>query len=891
MSASHANSDGARSARRWLIRGKVQGVGFRPTVARVATQLRLQGTVANAVEGVLIELEGDGFALAAFIDHLRLALPSQAEITAIETEPLLSSGHRGFAMIASNVGDRGSLRTRVPADVRVCSACLAEVRGVAARRAGYAFVSCVDCGPRYSIVSTMPFDRERTAMSRFYPCVDCAREYGNPDDRRFHAQTNACHRCGPEVQLLELAAATRSPSTQIEHWLDVAARALRSGAIVALRGLGGFQLLVDATNDAAVQRLRKRKARAEKPLAVLVRDLVAARELAEIGPLQEQLLIGPVGPIVLARGRQDLKLSPYVNPGLHEVGVMLPTTPLHALLADRCGPLIATSANRDGEPLIYGNALLHGELRANIAEMSDLGELADIVLTHNRDIERPVDDSVTRVVAGRPVVLRVGRGYAPLPLPFVSGRAALPVRRDPVTRGDRMGIVALGGHQKAAFAYYNGDQAVLGPHVGDLDGEPCRQRYIEQLRGFLALFGGEVAIVAHDAHPDYYTTRVAETWQEHKDLNPDTNGQMSVRLVSVQHHHAHVVAAMAEHRLLSREVLGVAWDGTGWGPDGTIWGGEFLVATTQGYRRVARFRPFALPGGDRAAREPWRTALSLLAQAWDDPVAAAAWLERRAIAQWGTDAQARGPETVGRPPGGFPGLSGLETMARWACADPNARLAPWTSSVGRLFDGVAALAMPALLGSVSFEGQAATIWESTASEAVAAEYNSDGGYNGNGDGKGDGRGQSDDAGDYALTCCRTADASSPSELDWRPLVCAVVRDVELGRPVELIALLFHAALAEAIARVADRHADLPVVLGGGVFQNRLLVEMTAARFAARGRWLGTPGLIPVNDGGLAAGQLAVAMATSTGMEPTMEMERAMDVAERIGNDVAMDEAT
>ena len=857
----------------------MQGVGFRPAVARCAADLRLDGSVANAVDGVLVELEGDSAALDAFLDCLRAALPARAEIASIESEALAAMGRRGFTLGESIVRDDGPLRTRVPSDVRVCESCLAEVRGASGRRGGYGFVSCVDCGPRYSILTAMPFDRQRTAMSRFTPCADCATEYGDARDRRFHAQTNACWRCGPQVHAQRIVAAAGPDELPAGtgNWLEAAIAALKAGEIVALRGVGGYQLLVDATHDAAVQRLRARKMRPEKPLALLVADLAAAHAVADCGPLEAAQLLDPAGPIVLVTCGGASRLSPHLHPGLREVGLMLPTTPLHALLADRCGPLVATSANLDGEPLIYSPRGGNEDLA------SGLRELADVVVTHNRAIERPVDDSVVRVIAGRPAMMRLGRGYAPLPLPMPpsslppssmspsslplsslplssspspSSRIALPLAvsgEEARRAGEPVpAIVALGGHQKAAFASFNGDQAVLGPHIGDLDGEASRRRYLEQLRAWLALYGGPVSVVAHDAHPDYWTTRLAENWR-------DFDGQPAgtpppLRLIPVQHHHAHVVAAMVEHRLLSTEVLGVAWDGTGWGPDGTIWGGEFLVANSSRYRRVARLRPFALPGGERAVRQPWRTAVSLLAQAWDDPLAAAAWMGARAVrepaaaaapdagaAAGAADAADAAAETTGSPPLVSLEPRTLEACARLATARPRSPLVPWTSSVGRLFDGLAAMILPDARRPMSYEGQAAAWLEAVAQgeTAVGQDYQ-----------------------DYALEWEESVDSPPLWELDWRPLVRAVARDVERGQPAAALAAAFHRALADAIEWVADRHADLPVVLGGGVFQNRLLVEMTAARFASRGRWLGTPGMIPVNDGGLAAGQLAVAMAVA-----------------------------
>jgi len=915
------DSGGPRSACRWLFRGKVQGVGFRPAVARCAAQLRLDGAVSNAGDGVYVELEGAPAALERFVDSLRAILPPQAEISAAESAPQPARGRRGFTLGDSNTDSLGPLRTRVPPDTRLCNACREEVRGVkvrrvedcgpgergpeervpgereqgergpgerkiedcragvgdtgdtggagdagdvTARRGGYPFVSCVECGPRYSIVIAMPFDRPRTAMRSFPLCEDCAREYCDASDRRFHAQTNTCRQCGPQVRVLSDAFAG-------SDWLEAAAAALRAGAVVALRGVGGYQLLADPRQDDAVRTLRSRKARPDKPLAVLVPDLAAARLLANFGVQEAKLLASPANPIVVVRRRADALLSAAIHPGIQDIGLMLPTTPLHALLAERCGPLIATSANCDGEPLIYAS---------DAVAQSDLRTLAELVVDHNRAIERPIDDSVARVIAGRTAVLRVGRGYAPLtldlpldlpleqpldlafeqPIPAASRR---PLSSAGENRRSLPAIVAFGGHQKAAFALFNGDQAVLGPHIGELDGEPGRRRYREQLEAMLALYGGRVGIVAHDAHPDYFTTRLAQEW---RDRGGDRH---AMRLIAVQHHHAHVAAAMAEHGLLSREVLGVAWDGTGWGPDGSIWGGEFLLATARGFRRVARLRPFALPGGERAVREPWRVAASLLTQAWDDPCRAARWLGER----W------NGSHTAD---GGTSRLM-MEASARLACLPPQTGLAPWTSSAGRLFDGVAAIALSAAHGPLSYEGQAAAMWEATAGDARCTGETGDARDLG---GSGDVR-ETGDAGvalantvvpadpDYVLILEPSADQPALWELDWRPLVRAVARDVECARPMVEIAAAFHAALADAIWMVAERYASWPTVLSGGVFQNRRLVEQTAGRFAARGRWLGTPGSIPVNDGGLAAGQLAVAIAAAiTGAAGTQQESEA-----------------
>ena len=459
----------------------------------------------------------------------------------------------------------GPLATRVPPDTAVCRECLGESRDEDDRRDGYSLISCAVCGPRYSLIRSMPFERDETSLSGFGMCAACQAEYTTPAVRRFHAQTTACAACGPNIWAVSASGCGVGSGNAA---VDAAIAALRSGQIVALCGVGGYQLLCDATCQTAAVRLRERKSRPAKPLAVLVADLAAAERIGVVGEADRRALVDPANPIVLLRQRDAPEAAPAVHPGLAAIGVMLPTTALHAQISRQFErPLVCTSGNRDGDPLVY-------DVRSAERELSGV---ADLWLHHDRPIERPIDDSVVRVIAGRQVTIRLARGLAPLPLALA---------------GDRP-LVALGGHQKAAIAWWNGEQSGLGPHIGDLETLGARERFLEQYRGIEQLYRFAPAAYAHDRHPDYFTTR----WPEDRRLPG----------IGVQHHHAHVAAGMLEHGWLEEPVLGVAFDGTGYGDDGTIWGGEFFLAEHPArMRRVAHLRPFILPGGEAAIREPWR---------------------------------------------------------------------------------------------------------------------------------------------------------------------------------------------------------------------------------------------------------------------------------------------
>jgi hydrogenase maturation protein HypF len=759
--------------------GRVQGIGLRPAVVRFASQLGLAGRIGNTCQGVQIVVEGSESAVARFLAGMKEKLPPAARIQELHTQDVIPEGISGFSI--ARAAEVGPLSACVPPDQVVCPACLAEVDSADDRRAGYAFTSCVDCGPRYSIMGAMPYERAQTSMAAYELCAPCQTEYESSTDRRFHAQTTACPACGPRLWCRDRSGRLAGAGSAA---IAAAAATIRRGKIVALQGVGGYQLLVDATSPAAVERLRERKRRHGKPLAVMVASLDEAKRLAWFDETEQALLSSPAGPIVVARARDDSPLAGAVRPGLDTVGLMLPSTPLHwLLLRECCRPLVATSGNAEGEPLAYRHEEALRQLRG----------AADLWLEHDRPIRRPIDDSVARVIAGQAATIRLARGYAPLPLEL---NCPYP-------------LFALGGHQKAAIALANGAQAVLGPHVGDLDTLCSRERLLEQIAALADLYGVRLeapeARFVVDEHPDYFTTQWAAA-------------QAGV-VDSVQHHHAHIAAGMLEHGWLDREVLGVAFDGTGYGSDGTIWGGEFLLATATGFTRVAHLRPFRLPGGERAVREPWRVAVALVEQAVGREVAA------RLV--FPTDQGGMGRCDCGE-------------LLRIAHSD---RFSPVTTSAGRLFDGVAALALH--VSHCQFEGQAAMMLEAACSLDESGSYTIATG---------------DEQSGRHTPCAAAADGtrSVPATLDWRPMIAAVLRDRAAGVAPGVIAMRFHRGLAHAVAGICRQYRPLPVVLGGGVFQNRVLVELLAEELADAGQPLGLPGVIPVNDGGLAAGQLVVA---------------------------------
>ena len=763
---------------RLSIEGAVQGVGFRPYVYRLARELGVDGWVSNDTRGVEIEVEGDTEALERFRDRLPRERPPLATIHRLEAawlDPDGAAPARGFEIRGSVAG--GARTAVVLPDAATCPECLAEVLDPAARRHRYPFTNCTHCGPRFTIVRALPYDRPNTTMAGFPLCPDCRREYEDPEDRRFHAQPIACPACGPRLALLcpDGSAVPGDP-------LAGAAAALRRGEIVALQGLGGFQLLVDARDPTVVARLRARKHREEKPFALMVPDLAAARALCRVPPAAEAALASVQAPIVLLDRLPGAEVAGEVAPGNPSLGLMLPATPLHHLLLRELGfPVVATSGNRSDEPIAIDPAEARERLQG----------IADLFLVHDRPIERHADDSVVRLLAGEVRVVRRARGYAPMPI-----RLPRPVPT----------ILAVGAHLKNTVALAVEEQVYLSQHLGDLETPESLAAFERVIADFLRLYEAVPAAIAHDLHPDYASTRfareLARRWSEER-------GE-PVPLVPVQHHHAHLAACLldADPAGAGRPALGFTWDGTGYGTDGTIWGGELLLGDAASFLRVGWLRPFRLLGGDAAVREPRRVALALL---WE--VLGRDALERRDLA----------PVADFRP-------DELRLLAGMLETGLNS---PVTTSAGRLFDGVAALV--GLHPRVSFEGQAAM-----ALEALAARETGRGAWG------------------YPLPV--TGSPSAGLELDWRPLVLEVLRDLARDTAPERIAARFHRGLVEAMVAAARAVGEGRVALTGGCFQNRLLTEEAARCLGEHRFQVLLHRAVPANDGGVSLGQVAVAAA-------------------------------
>jgi hydrogenase maturation protein HypF len=726
------------------IRGVVQGVGFRPFVYRLAHRHALAGWVLNGASGVQVHVEGPREALEAFARAVVAEAPPAASIVSVDTAEARPEGLDAFAIRESGTDE--ALSARISPDLPVCAACLRELFDPADRRYRYPYITCTDCGPRYSIILGLPYDRPRTTMAAWPLCAPCDAEYHDPTNRRFHAQPLACPACGPTYVLGE-----RRGTAAIE----AAAAQLREGAIVAVKGIGGYHLACDTANAAAVNALRERKYRKERPFAVMARDLAVARALAELHADAEALLTSSARPIVLAPARRAL---PGIAPDNRELGVMLPYAPLHHLLFALGAPdaLVMTSANRSSEPMAFDDA----------DALASLTGIVDAFLIGERPIARRVDDSVARVTSVGPAILRRARGLAPQAV------VSLPAARP---------MLAVGGDLKNAVALVVDGQAFVSQHVGDLDHLPARAAFEATVRDLCATYRVDphALLVVHDAHPEYASTAYARA--------------LSEACVPVQHHRAHVASVLAERREWEREAIGVAFDGTGYGDDGTIWGGEiFRGSVAAGFTRIAHLRSAALPGGDAAARFPVQAAAGFLAALDDLPDLAA-------------------------PPFAFPPRYEL---AR-AMIAKNVRTFA-TTSMGRLFDTAAALC--GFTREISFEGQAA-MWL----EHIAAEADDTRAY------------------DFPLR---------GGELDYRPLLSAIVADRARGRDPRTIARGFHAAIRDALGEVYETFgADAPLVVSGGVFQNRLLLEMLHDRLLTA---LWANRLVPANDGGLCLGQAALA---------------------------------
>ncbi len=746
------------------VEGAVQGVGFRPYVYRLAGEHGLAGWVLNDERGVLLEVEGAPDAVEGFLARLATEAPPLADVERVTPEDLAPTGETGFAIVESERG--GEPDAPVSPDAATCADCLRELFDPADRRHRYPFINCTNCGPRFTIVRGVPYDRPLTTMAGFSMCPACQGEYHDPADRRFHAQPNACPDCGPSLRLVT----ARGRGLDVRDPLRAAVRALEQGLVLAVKGIGGYHLACRADEEQAVAALRARKRREDRPFALMAPDLEAAGELVELTAAEEELLEGRERPIVIARRRPAAAVAASVAPRSSDLGVMLPYSPLHHLLLRDSGrPLVMTSGNVSDEPIAYDD---HDAL-------TRLGRIAHVLLVHDRPIETRTDDSVLRSVAGRraPLMLRRSRGYVPTDI-------ALPLEAPP--------LLACGAELKNTFCLAKGRRAWVGHHIGDLKNWETLRSFREGVAHFERLFAVEPALVAHDLHPDYLSTREALERE-------------GVEAIAVQHHHAHLAACLAEHGELDAAV-GAIYDGTGYGPDGTVWGGELLVGGPEGFERAAHLWPVRMPGGERAIAEPWRMAC--------------AWLE------------AAGAPVMP------PALSSLVEGRIWERVAQLARTgvaSPLTSSMGRLFDAVAALC--GVRTSVTYEGQAAAELEALCDRA--------------------------ERGTYPLPLA-PAEAGAPLLLDARATVAALVEDLAAGAAPAQAGARFHNALADATtsacARVAAEHALDTVVLSGGVFQNRLLLECTTERLAGAGLRVLVPERLPPNDGGISYGQAAVAAA-------------------------------
>ena len=752
------------------IRGVVQGVGFRPWVYQLATRGGVTGRVLNDSSGVVIDAFGEDGRIEAFLVALSDGAPAAARVRSIEWSDIPPQEVASFSIVESRGADERNVS--IPPDLATCPDCVGEIFDPSNRRYHYPFTNCTNCGPRFTIVRGVPYDRAQTTMAPFTMCADCRREYEDPLDRRFHAQPNACPVCGPQVvamtpQRREIT--TREP-------VRFAARAFRAQMIVALKGLGGFHLACDATSSLAVTRLRERKRREAKPLAVMVADLEAAEKVAFLGDDERALLTSVERPIVLVRRRPDAGLAREVSGANPLVGIFLPYTPMHHILMRECRiPLVMTSGNVCDEPMVTRND----------EALERLGTIADIFLLHDREIETRADDSVVRVIAGAPAVLRRGRGYVP--------------------RGVELGVrfeepvLAVGAHLKNAVCVGVDRHAFLGPHVGDLETvETLRsfEQSIEQMKRFV---GVEPRLVAHDMHPDYFSTRYAEALE-------------GVRTVAVQHHHAHVAAVMAEHGLAGR-VVGVAYDGTGYGTDGTSWGGEILLAGFEGFERFATFRAIPLAGGDQAIRQVWRIALALLDDTFGgEPPLHAIPLFRE------MDRHA------------------IEAVRRMIERNFNA---PPARGIGRYFDALGAIGLG--MADARYEGEVAFAWNMAADSAEQRRYE-----------------------------VAVHSGASPWEIDLRPMVRAAIADLMAGITPGIVSARFHNTIAavtvEVVRAALAQHGPMPVVLTGGCFQNAMLAERVVGGLGARQVFLGRQ--IPPGDGGLALGQAVIADAIARGTHQT-----------------------
>ncbi|MDD4956365.1 MAG: carbamoyltransferase HypF [Candidatus Omnitrophica bacterium] len=761
--AKRGKMDEPRLRVRVLMRGAVQGVGFRPFVYRLASDLGLDGWVKNSGIGLVAEVEGRRPALEEFLVRVERERPKRAYLASMEPVFLDAAGYSGFSIEKSDDKTEG---TCVMPDIATCPECRREICDPSDRRYGYPFNNCTLCGPRYSVIETMPYDRPGTTMKKFEMCDDCRKEYEDPGNRRFHAQPIACPVCGPSIRLLDRTGTCVATKHEA---MEKAVLHIKDGKILAVKGLGGFHLMVDATDDHAVRRLREYKKRDMKPFALMYPDITAVKQDCNVSALEERLLMSPEAPIVLLEKRPKAGVSAHIAPGNPYLGIMLPYTPLHIILTVALGvPIVATSGNISEEPIC---ATEEEALR-------DLGGIADAFLTHDRPIARRIDDSIVRVVSGQEQVLRRARGYAPLPVG--------------IENNDRK-IIALGAHLKNTIAITGGREVFISQHIGDLSNEKAIMSFSACVKDMRELYGVEPEVVARDMHKAY----VSSMYDIGRDHVP----------VEVQHHHAHILSCMADNSI-EGPVTGVAWDGTGYGPDGTIWGGEFLRVDGASFERSGHFRLFPLPGGEKAIVEPRRAAIG----AFYAVSGAAAFGDER--------------------------LRGLLGFAEAEYSNILIMLerkinSPLTSSAGRVFDAVSALT--GICHRSAFEGHA----------AMSLEFAM----------RGDMR-----------PPCYGIDINRSGEVYHVGLsfLKEVLDDVLNGKPASYIAKRFHDTMVEIIVSMAGKCGNEKVVLSGGCFQNRYLTERTVNRLREEGFKPYWHQRVPPNDGGISLGQLLAASRADIG---------------------------
>jgi hydrogenase maturation protein HypF len=789
--------------------GAVQGVGFRPFVYRLATEMKLQGWISNSAQGVFIEVEGAKEVLDRFLLRLQKEIPPRAFIQSLEFSFLDPIGFKKFEIRESDT--TGAKTTIILPDIATCPDCLEEIFSPSNRRYLYPFTNCTNCGPRFSIIETLPYDRPNTSMKKFGMCPECRTEYENPLDRRFHAQPNACPTCGPQLQLWDTSG---KKLTDRHDALLQAASAIEAGKIVAVKGIGGFHLMTDARNDEAINRLRERKHREEKPFALMFPSLEDVKKECEVDKLEERLLLSPESPIVLLSRiqstvrqrrirlwRRDRRqnennenkigtsnfylpssISTSVAPNNPYLGCMLPYSPLHHILMGQLGfPVVATSGNLSDEPICTD------EYEA----LERLHEIADVYLVHNRPIVRHVDDSIVRVMMGRELVVRRARGYAPLPITVKTQHV--------------VSLLAVGAHLKNTIALTSDSNVFISQHIGDLETKESLDAFHCVVTDFQTMYNCKPEYIVCDLHPDYLSSKFARS--------------TGIPLIEVQHHDAHVASCMAENQL-EGEVLGVSWDGTGYGLDGTIWGGEFLLTIKTSFERVATFRPFRLPGGEKAIKEPRRTALGMLYELFGDEV-----FRRQDL-----------PTLHAFTP------AELELINQMLIKEVNA---PITTSVGRIFDAVASLI--GLQQRVNYEGQAAMELEFLTAQSKTKES-----YTFTID---DGRMLIE----KPIAKLENENQKSLNIIDWSPFISGILEDVRHNTTSPIIAAKFHNTLVEIIIAVAKKIGQPRVVLSGGCFQNRYLTERAVKRLQEeefRPYWHQR---VPPNDGGIALGQVYAAL--------------------------------